>query len=52
MSPATANSRVQLLGIPETFSNVFQGYVLAKITELNNGDLFVEKHKPHFSLAV
>jgi nucleoside-diphosphate-sugar epimerase len=47
----TAASRVQLPGIPETFSDGFQAYVLAKITEMNNTDSFVEKHSPHFSLA-
>ena len=48
---ATAASRIQLPGIPETFSDVFQAYVLGKITELNRTDLFMEKNKPHFSLA-
>lgn len=47
----TAASRFQLPGIPEPFSDVFQAYVLGKITELNSTDLFVEKNKPHFSLA-
>ncbi|KAJ5808761.1 cinnamoyl-CoA reductase [Penicillium riverlandense] len=47
----TANSRVQLPGIPQTFSNVFEAYVLAKITEINNVDSFVEQQKPHFSVA-
>jgi nucleoside-diphosphate-sugar epimerase len=47
----TSASRIQLPGIPGTFSDVFQAYVLAKITELNSTDLFMEKNKPHFSLA-
>lgn len=49
----TAASRFQLPPgtIPETFSDVFQAYVLGKTTELNSTDLFVEKNKPHFSLA-
>ncbi|KAJ5586857.1 cinnamoyl-CoA reductase [Penicillium hispanicum] len=48
---ATAKSRVQLPGIPETFSHVFEAYVLAKITEVNNIDSFVAEKKPHFSIA-
>lgn len=48
---ATANSRVQLPGVPETFGNVFEAYILGKITEIKNTDLFVEQKKPHFSVA-
>ncbi|KAJ5613170.1 cinnamoyl-CoA reductase [Penicillium lagena] len=47
----TASSRVQLPEIPEAFSNVFEAYVLAKITEINNVDSFVKQQKPHFSVA-
>ncbi|KAJ5084556.1 cinnamoyl-CoA reductase [Penicillium alfredii] len=48
---ATAKSRLQLPGVPETFGNVFEAYILAKITEANNIDLFVAQKKPHFSIA-
>ena len=48
---ATAESRVQLSGIPETFNNGFEAYILAKITELNYIDSFVKQKKPHFSVA-
>ncbi|RAL13172.1 putative cinnamoyl-CoA reductase [Aspergillus homomorphus CBS 101889] len=47
----TATSRVTLPGIPDTFSNVFEAYVLGKITELNETDAFVEQEKPPFSVA-
>ncbi|KAB8271644.1 hypothetical protein BDV30DRAFT_227973 [Aspergillus minisclerotigenes] len=48
----TASSRVHLPGPPPTsFSNLFEAYALAKITEANDTDAFVEKNKPHFSVA-
>ncbi|KAE8137939.1 hypothetical protein BDV38DRAFT_82114 [Aspergillus pseudotamarii] len=48
----TAASRVPLPGPPPTsFSNLFEAYALAKITEANNTDAFVEKNNPHFSVA-
>ncbi|OJJ94786.1 hypothetical protein ASPACDRAFT_127952 [Aspergillus aculeatus ATCC 16872] len=47
----TATSRVTLPGVPDTFSNVFEAYVLAKITELNDTDAFIEQEKPPFSVA-
>ncbi|KAJ5930907.1 cinnamoyl-CoA reductase [Penicillium verhagenii] len=47
----TANSRVQLPGIPEIFSDVFEAYLLAKITEINYVDSFVQDRNPHFSVA-
>ncbi|RAH71254.1 putative cinnamoyl-CoA reductase [Aspergillus aculeatinus CBS 121060] len=47
----TATSRVTLPGIPDTFSNVFEAYVLGKIMELNETDAFVEQEKPSFSVA-
>lgn len=48
---ATAASRIQLPGIPETFSDEFEAYILAKITEINYIDSFVKESKPHFSVA-
>ncbi|KAJ5274129.1 hypothetical protein N7478_009254 [Penicillium angulare] len=48
----TANSRFQLPGVPETFSNEFEAYILGKITEINNIDTFVKEKKPHFSVSV
>ncbi|RAH79092.1 cinnamoyl-CoA reductase [Aspergillus japonicus CBS 114.51] len=47
----SAASRITLPGTPETFSNVFEAYVLAKITELNDTDAFVEREQPPFSVA-
>ena len=48
----TAASRVHLPGPPPTsFSNLFEAYALAKITEANQTDAFVEKNNPHFSVA-
>ncbi|KAE8373703.1 hypothetical protein BDV26DRAFT_296693 [Aspergillus bertholletiae] len=47
----TAASRVHLPGPPTTFSSLFEAYTLAKITEANNTDAFVEKNNPHFSVA-
>ncbi|KAE8347043.1 hypothetical protein BDV24DRAFT_147159 [Aspergillus arachidicola] len=48
----TASSRVHLPGPPPTsFSNLFEAYALAKITEANQTDAFVEKKNPHFSVA-
>ncbi|KAE8369702.1 hypothetical protein BDV27DRAFT_140999 [Aspergillus caelatus] len=48
----TAASRVHLPGPPPTgFPNLFEAYALAKITEANQTDAFVENNNPHFSVA-
>lgn len=48
----TAASRVSLPGpYPTTFANLFEAHMLGKIFELNETDAFVEKNKPHFSVA-
>ncbi|KAE8148349.1 hypothetical protein BDV25DRAFT_158462 [Aspergillus avenaceus] len=48
----TAASRVPSPSpYPTSFPDLFQSYVLTKITEANETDAFVAKHNPHFSVA-
>ncbi|PYI09174.1 putative cinnamoyl-CoA reductase [Aspergillus sclerotiicarbonarius CBS 121057] len=47
----TATTRIHLPTIPSTFTNIWEAYILAKITELNNTDTFIRTKRPHFSIA-
>ncbi|RAL03179.1 cinnamoyl-CoA reductase [Aspergillus ibericus CBS 121593] len=48
---ATATTRIHLPTIPSTFTNIFEAYILAKITELNRTDEFIDTQNPHFSIV-
>ncbi|PWY77305.1 cinnamoyl-CoA reductase [Aspergillus sclerotioniger CBS 115572] len=48
---ATATTRIHLPALPSAFTSIFEAYILAKITELNMTDSFMETKKPHFSVA-
>ena len=37
--------------VPSAFSNVFEGYVTAKIVELYNTDEFIKTHNPPFTIS-
>ncbi|KAE8394484.1 hypothetical protein BDV23DRAFT_190094 [Aspergillus alliaceus] len=52
LTTITAASRIYLPGpAPTSFSNLFEAYALSKIYEANETDAFVEKNKPHFTVA-
>ncbi|CAH0023737.1 unnamed protein product [Clonostachys rhizophaga] len=37
--------------VPASFANPMEAYVLAKIAEIHNTELFIKTQKPHFSLS-
>lgn len=37
--------------LPETFDNVMEAYVVAKMVELRDSDAFLEKNSPHFPIS-
>ncbi|KAI2468674.1 NAD(P)-binding protein [Annulohypoxylon bovei var. microspora] len=41
----------QLLPVPSTFGDVFEGYITGKIVELHNTDEFVKTGNPHFTVS-
>lgn len=50
--PASASTRVAPPSpIPTTFNDVMEAYVVGKLVEAQNSDVFVEKNSPHFTVA-
>ncbi|KAI0971032.1 putative cinnamoyl-CoA reductase [Xylaria arbuscula] len=48
----SASTRVPLPNpVPSTFDNVFEAYLLGKMSALHNSDEFVKTHNPHFTVS-
>lgn len=50
--PTLASTRIPPPNpLPETFDNVMEAYVVAKMVELRDSDAFLEKNSPHFTIS-
>lgn len=50
--PTLASTRITPPNpLPETFNNVMEAYVIAKMVELQESDAFAKKNNPHFTIS-